>query len=553
MSNPGEWSFVAVHDVLADTAPDRDMVVCGTGPAHLRRGGATDQVDRRLPAGAGRRDPRRARRTRALGERAGPGGPRPAQRDGVLRGDVRCVPGPRRPLQRQPALPARGDRGPAGRCRRRGGRLPPSLRPARRDGDRGPTRRPDRRRRRLRAWPRCPAAPNFEEAARTPVTEPLPETSPDDLYLVCTGGTTGRPKAVLWRQADIYVSAMAGVEGATVESIVEAATTGTGSGRPWYPVAPLMHAAAQWTAFSGLNQGATVVVHEDSGPFNARTVLELAEREQVALMSIVGDAYAVPMVDELRRRPYDLSSLFILGTGGAATGEQHTEALLDLLPNVVILDGYGASETGGMAFGARTKGKKSEGFAPSAGRHRDLRGPLPLPGSRRPGGGVDGATRAGAARVPARPGEDRAHLPDHRRGAGRPSRRPGPAFGRWAHPLARAGLTRGQHRRREGLRRGGGGRGAPPSRRGRRARRRPAFRPLRPGGRRGGGAGRRVRRSIRRSIREFVAEEIARFKAPRAVAVVERRRRHANGKPDYGWAKEAALTAADATAGGDGR
>ena len=122
----------------------------------------------------------------------------------------------------------------------------------------------------------------------------MPETSPDDLYLVCTGGTTGRPKAVLWRQADIYVSAMAGVEDATAESIVEAATTGTGSGRPWYPVAPLMHAAAQWTAFSGLNQGATVVVHEDSAPFDARTVLELAEREQVALMSIVGDAYAVP-------------------------------------------------------------------------------------------------------------------------------------------------------------------------------------------------------------------------------------------------------------------
>ena len=78
-------------------------------------------------------------------------------------------------------------------------------------------------------------------------------------------------------------------------------------------------------------------------------------------MSIVGDAYAVPMVEELRRRPYDLSSLFILGTGGAATGEQHKEALLDLLPHVVILDGYGASETGGMAFGARTKGRRARG------------------------------------------------------------------------------------------------------------------------------------------------------------------------------------------------
>ncbi len=84
-------------------------------------------------------------------------------------------------------------------------------------------------------------------------------------------------------------------------------------------------------------------------------------------MSIVGDAYAGPMVDELRRRPYDLSSLMILGTGGAATGEQHKEALLDLLPTLVIMDGYGASETGGMAYGARTKGSRSEGFVPSAG------------------------------------------------------------------------------------------------------------------------------------------------------------------------------------------
>ena len=85
----------------------------------------------------------------------------------------------------------------------------------------------------------------------------MPVTSPDDLYLVCTGGTTGRPKAVVWRQADIYVSAMAGTEGATTESI--AAGTFAGAGGAWYPVPPLMHAAAQWTAFSGLHQGATVV------------------------------------------------------------------------------------------------------------------------------------------------------------------------------------------------------------------------------------------------------------------------------------------------------
>ena len=204
-----------------------------------------------------------------------------------------------------------------------------------------------------------PGSTNFEEVAGTRVEVPLPVPSPDDLYLVCTGGTTGRPKAVLWRQADIYVSGMAGTEDATEESIAAAALTGGGG--PWYPVPPLMHAAAQWTAFSGLHQGATVVLHDDSGPFDARQVLELAERERVALMSIVGDAYAGPLVEELRRRPYDLSSLLILGTGGAATGEQHKEALVELLPNLVIRDGYGSSETGGMAYGARTRNSRQDG------------------------------------------------------------------------------------------------------------------------------------------------------------------------------------------------
>src|SRR6516225_3366479 len=153
-----------------------------------------------------------------------------------------------------------------------------------------------------------PGSVGFEEAVGTTVTA-LPQTSPDDLYMVCTGGTTGRPKAVLWRQADVYISAMAGVGGSTAQSIAEVASSGAAPAGAWYPVAPLMHAAAQWTAFSGLHQGARVVLHEDAGPFDARAVLELAEEERVALMSIVGDAHAGPIVEELLRRPYDLSSL----------------------------------------------------------------------------------------------------------------------------------------------------------------------------------------------------------------------------------------------------
>jgi fatty-acyl-CoA synthase len=273
MSEPGEWSFVAVHDVVAAAAPERDMVVCG----QLRRSfGDVAERTRSLAAflrgrGVGLHTERNELERWESGQdpvalvlhngteyieamlgafraRAVPCNVnqhyRPAEVQALLADvGVKAIVYHRRyrPLV-ETALAQHGDIVLI-------------------DVDDGSGTEP------------LPGSTPFEEAARTPVTEPLPETSPDDLYLVCTGGTTGRPKAVLWRQADIYVSALAGVEGATAESITEAVTAGTGAGGPWYPVAPLMHAAAQWTAFSGLNQGATVVVHEDTGSFDAAAVL----------------------------------------------------------------------------------------------------------------------------------------------------------------------------------------------------------------------------------------------------------------------------------------
>jgi fatty-acyl-CoA synthase len=392
-----------------------------------------------------------------------------------------------------------------------------------------------------------PGSTPFEEAARTPVVGELPVPSPDDLYLVCTGGTTGRPKAVLWRQADIFVSAMAGTEGVTAEELSAAATHRDGG--PWYPVPPLMHAAAQWTAFSGLHQGAGVVLHDDAQPFDARRILELAEQEQVGLMSIVGDAYAGPLVDELRRRPYDLAGLRIIGTGGAATGEQHKRALLELLPNVVIVDGYGASETGGMAYGARSSAGAAKGFAPgpgatviSADRSRVLepgddeigwtarRGRVPLgylgdrerteatfpiidgermaiPGDRArclPDGSIEMLGRdamvvnSGGEKIFVE--EVEAVLRRHPDVAdalvvGRPSERFGQEVVAVVAPRAGATLE------------------LP-------------------------------------TLREFVAADIARFKAPRAIAVCDVVRRHANGKADYAWARQAAEGAVDVTSGG---
>ncbi len=192
----------------------------------------------------------------------------------------------------------------------------------------------------------------------------LPEPSPDDLYTLCTGGTTGRPKGVLWRQGDIFVSGMAGGEPLSPAQLQERVH---GPQETWMGASPLMHAAAQWTVFSGLHSGARVVLHDDSSRFDAATILGVAERERVNMMSIIGDAFARPLVAELRRRPYDLSSLHRLGTGGAFTSFDLKTALLEELPHLTVVDGYGSSETGGMAFGAMTKAGGGATLMPGLG------------------------------------------------------------------------------------------------------------------------------------------------------------------------------------------
>jgi fatty-acyl-CoA synthase len=209
-----------------------------------------------------------------------------------------------------------------------------------------------------------PGSTPYESAVERPGGGSGAKPSPDDLYMVCTGGTTGSPKAVLWRQADIFVSGMGGGETTTEESLARTVAT---TGGAWFPAPPLMHAAAQWTAFAGMHLGATIALHDDSSRFDARTILDVAEREKVGMMSIIGDAYARPLIDELRRAPRDLSALQRIGTGGAFTSDDCKQALLELLPGVTIVDGYGASETGGMAYGARTREMNVQGFSPAAG------------------------------------------------------------------------------------------------------------------------------------------------------------------------------------------
>ncbi|MGE2815986.1 acyl-CoA synthetase [Mycobacterium heidelbergense] len=188
--------------------------------------------------------------------------------------------------------------------------------------------------------------------------------SPDDLIMMCTGGTTGRPKGVLWRQSDMYVSSMVGADHDSVTEIHDKVRSG---GPPWFAVSPLMHAAGMWTAFAALCAGLPVVLYDDRRKLDVRSVWETAEREKVGMMTMVGDAYAGPLVAELRAHTYDLSALNAIGTGGAATNAKYKRALMECLPHITIIEGYGSSESGNMAFGHSRDGHASETFEPRVG------------------------------------------------------------------------------------------------------------------------------------------------------------------------------------------
>ncbi len=203
-------------------------------------------------------------------------------------------------------------------------------------------------------------------AGASPDRPPL-HWSPDDRYVVYTGGTTGNPKGVLWRQDDFLHTAL-GI-GGTVDELVERARR---PDRPRaLPAPPFMHGAAHWNALSCLLAGGTVVIQDHTEHLDPADVLDTCARHQVTSLLIVGDAFARPLLDEIRRRPRDLSSLAFLMTGGAVLSPTIKQQLVAEVPGLRVVDILGSSETGrhGLATtsaeAAGADGDDPGGFRPS--------------------------------------------------------------------------------------------------------------------------------------------------------------------------------------------
>ena len=188
--------------------------------------------------------------------------------------------------------------------------------------------------------------------------------SADDLYIIYTGGTTGMPKGVMWRQEDLFFAGMGGADptGTPVSRPEEVAERIPARGvLHYFPVAPLMHGAAQLATWIGFLQGSKVILVRK---FDAVDVIKTAERERANTLSIVGDAMARPLAEALAGecKGADLSTVFALSSAGAILSQSVREKLQELLPNTMLMDNFGASETGfqgtGVAGSSPEKGLK---------------------------------------------------------------------------------------------------------------------------------------------------------------------------------------------------
>ncbi|MCU0260553.1 MAG: acyl-CoA synthetase [Ilumatobacteraceae bacterium] len=189
--------------------------------------------------------------------------------------------------------------------------------------------------------------------------------SGDDLLLLYTGGTTGMPKGVMWRQDDLFNvvgaggSPITGVPPATsVDEIVERLPADPAASVVMVVACPLMHGTGQFSSLIAMIGGGAVVSLDDPRHFDVAALFQTIERRRATNVVIVGQAFAGPMLEHLDANPgrYDLSSVNLISSSGVMWSQENKQGLLRHLPQAMLFDSFGSSEAVGLGASVSVAG-----------------------------------------------------------------------------------------------------------------------------------------------------------------------------------------------------